>query len=768
MNNAEVDRFRILTVDDEKIVSDLYRKVLSPAQKTQEPEAKLEELEARLFNKKSQDSVTPIFDLVQCGQAEEAVEVVRKAKEEGQPFAVIFLDVRMPPGPSGIWAAEHIRELDPDVEIVIVTAFSDVDPVEIAHRVQPPDKLLYVQKPFHFQEIRHFAWALSAKWYAEKQLKKVQVNLEGQIEKRTTELTKTNEQLKHKITELQLVEEALRQNEGFLQNIFNAIQDGISVLDRDFNILRVNKTMENWFSKSMPLEGKKCFQAYQGQSEICENCPVAQSLKLGVPYTEEIPLKGSNGGNGLLEVYTYPIYDDTGNIKCIVEYMRDITRRKKIEEELQHYIFHDKLTELPNRSLLVDRLGRLIERAKRKKNYLFAALILNIDRFKNINDSLGHTIGDQLLISISKRLRECLRNVDTVARLGGDEFTILLDDIKEISDATRVAERIHQEFKFPFSLKEQEVFASVSIGIAINTSGYQQPGDILRDADTAMHRAKALGKARHEIFDATMHSHAVSLLQLENDLRRAVDNQTLVLHYQPIVSLRTSKIVGFEALVRFLQPDRGLIFPNDFIRVAEETGLIVPIGKWVLQEACRQMHWWQKKFPSDSPLSINVNLSAKQLSQPDLVGQIEQTLNISGLKRGTLRLEITETVIMEKAEFVIDTLMQLKAMDVLLDIDDFGTGYSSLSYLHRFPIDALKIDRSFTSKMDVDKESLEIIKTIVTLARNLGKKVIVEGVENANQLSLLKELKCDYAQGYFFSKPVDGKSAETLLVSQQK
>ena len=763
----ETNDFRILAVDDEKIILELYQKVLTPTPKIPESESKREELETKLFGKIGLPPVFPSFDLVLCTQAEEAIGAVKEAKEKGEPFAVAFIDVRMPPGPTGVWAAERIREIDPDVEIIIVTAFSDVDPVEIAHRIHPPDKLLYVQKPFHFQEIRHFAWSLSAKWSIEKQLKKIQTNLGIEVEKRTAELVKTNEQLRQTITEIKLVEEALRQNESFLQNIFNAIQDGISVLDKDFNIIRVNETVENLFSYSDPLEGKKCYEAFHRRSQPCENCPVAQSIKLGVPYTEIIPLKGAKEANGWLEVYTYPIFDDSKEVKYIVEYIRDITERKKIEEELQHSIFHDKLTELPNRSLLVDRLGRMIERAKRKKDYLFAALILNIDRFKNINDSLGHSTGDLLLIGIAKRLKECLRNVDTVARLGGDEFTVLLDEIKEIHDATHVAERIHQEFRFPFSLKGQEVFATVSIGIAVSTTGYEQPGDVLRDADTALHRAKALGKSRHEVFDKEMHSHAVNFLKIENDLRRAIDNQNLVIHYQPVVSLDTNRIVGFEALVRFTHPDRGIIFPSEFIHIAEETGLIVPMGKWVLQEACRQMGLWQKKFPMTPPLFININLSARQLSQPDLIGQIEQILNTSVLKRGTLRLEITETVIMENAEIVIDKLMRLKTMDVPLDIDDFGTGYSSLSYLHRFPIDALKIDRSFTSKMDVDKENYEIIKTIVTLARNLGKKVVVEGIETADQLNRLKQLKCDYGQGYYFSKPVEGKLAEELLASQK-
>nr|WP_290220982.1 EAL domain-containing protein [Trichocoleus desertorum] len=446
----------------------------------------------------------------------------------------------------------------------------------------------------------------------------------------------------------------------------------------------------------------------------------------------------------------------------------DVTERKQVEEQLLHDAFHDVLTGLPNRALFIDRLGLAIERSKRPGHNLFAVLFLDLDRFKVINDSLGHMIGDQLLIAIARRLEACLRGGDTVARLGGDEFTILLEDIVDIHDATRIANRIHQALLSPFNLQGQEVFTSVSIGIALSETGYDWPEDLLRDADTAMYRAKSLGRACHEVFDRTMHLRAVELLHLETDLRRAIERQELQLYYQPIVSLTTSRIHGFEALIRWQHPERGLISPAEFIPLAEETGLIVPIGLWVLREACQQTQKWQKQFSDNFPLTISVNLSGKQFSQPDLIEQIERVLQQTALEARSLKLEITESVMMENAESATKMLLKLKALGVQLHIDDFGTGYSSLSYLHRFPIDQLKIDCSFVKRLGADDESAEIVRAIVTLAHNLGMHVTAEGVETAEQLMHLRALECEYGQGYFFFQPLPETMVEKLILTEQQ
>ncbi|MBV8882539.1 MAG: EAL domain-containing protein [Chroococcidiopsidaceae cyanobacterium CP_BM_RX_35] len=442
---------------------------------------------------------------------------------------------------------------------------------------------------------------------------------------------------------------------------------------------------------------------------------------------------------------------------------QEIGDRQRAEEQLTYGAFHDALTGLPNRALFVERLRQAVELKKWYEGYLFAVLFLDLDRFKVVNDSLGHMAGDQLLLAIASRIKACLRAEDIVARIGGDEFTILLEGIQDVSEAKSVANRIQEQLKLPFILSGNEVFTSASIGIALSVTDYDRPEQILRDADMAMYKAKMRGKARHEVFDITMHSSAIARLQVETDLRRAIERQEFRLHYQPIVSLDSGTINGFEALVRWQHPERGLVSPAEFIPMAEETGLIVPLGWWVIHEACHQMHVWQAQFLSDAPLSISINISGRQFSQLDLSDRIEQILQEFSLDPRTLKLELTESAIVENVESANLMLAQLRKLGIQLCMDDFGTGYSSLSYLHRFPIDMLKIDRSFVSRMSLDNENSEIVRTIVTLAHNLGMNMTAEGVETAEQLALLKELKCEYGQGYFFSKPINSEAATALI-----
>jgi diguanylate cyclase (GGDEF)-like protein/PAS domain S-box-containing protein len=443
--------------------------------------------------------------------------------------------------------------------------------------------------------------------------------------------------------------------------------------------------------------------------------------------------------------------------------IQDITDRKQAEERLHHDAFHDALTGLPNRALFMDHVKLAIARMQRRENQIFAVLYLDLDRFKVINDSLGHMGGDQLLVGIARRLEYCLRPGDTIARIGGDEFTVLLEDIDGDNDVGQIAERIQEELSLPFSLSGREVFTTVSIGIALSSREYERPEDILRDADTAMYRAKSLGKARHETFDTGMHSQAIKLLQLETDLRRALERKEFLVVYQPIMSLETGLLRGFEALIRWPHPERGLISPMDFIPVAEDTGMIVQIGEWVLREACQQMHRWQVIFPSDPPIFMCVNLSVKQFSQQDLIDKVAGILQETRLAPTSLKLEITESAVMENVETATKMLNQLRALGVQLAMDDFGTGYSSLSNLHRFPINTLKIDRSFITRMVENNENAEIVRTISGLAQNLGMDVVAEGVETPEQLEILRALGCQFGQGYFFSKPLDTGSAEEFI-----
>ncbi len=460
-----------------------------------------------------------------------------------------------------------------------------------------------------------------------------------------------------------------------------------------------------------------------------------------------------------------PARDPDGVPRKLVGTHTDITSSKRAEEQLARRAFYDPLTDLPNRALFLDRLSHAMRRARRRPSYLFAVLFLDLDHFKVINDSLGHMAGDQLLVLIARRLEATLRPGDTVARLGGDEFTILLDDLHSSEDATRVADRMQNALLSPFDVRGKEIFSTASIGIALSSTGYEQPEDILRDADAAMYRAKGTGRARHALFDTGMHDRAVALLEIEADMRRAVERDELVMHYQPIVSLVSGRITGLEALVRWRHPRRGLIPPGEFVPLAEETGQIIPMGRWVLRRVCRQMGEWKRSSPAMRPLTVNVNLSPRQFSLPDLVGHVDEVLDETGLEAGCLRLEITESALMENPDTATRILLQLQLLGVQISLDDFGTGYSSLSYLQRFPIDTLKIDRSFIGGLDREQENLEIARTIVTIGRNLGKEVVAEGIETDRQLELLREIQCEKGQGFYFSRPLMPEDAEELVES---
>ncbi|QIZ71074.1 EAL domain-containing protein [Oxynema aestuarii] len=459
-----------------------------------------------------------------------------------------------------------------------------------------------------------------------------------------------------------------------------------------------------------------------------------------------------------------PLLSLGGSYISIVSYIA-YTERRRSEAQLRYHALHDALTGLPNRFCFLERLQEAIAHSQVHCDYRFAVLFLDLDRFKLVNDALGHRTGDELLVALGDRLQTILASQDTIARLGGDEFIILLDNIHQLGDALAIVDRIYEQLQLPFNLNNgYQVYTSASIGILINDADYQEPEDFLGAADVAMYRAKARGKGCYEIFDASMQGDLKKLLQLENDLRHGIDRAEFVLYYQPIVCLKTNTVTGFEALVRWQHPERGFISPAQFIPVAEETGLIVPLGWWILYAACEQIARWQAQFPDDEPLKISVNLSGRQFLQADLVEQIERIIKQTGLATQGLKLEITESVVMQNAETAVKMLERLKTLGIQLSVDDFGTGYSSLSYLRRFPVDTLKIDRSFIHEIDTNSEQLEIVRTIVLMAHSLGMDAIAEGVENARQLKILRDLDCDYVQGYLFSKPVNSEMAETFLM----
>ena len=581
--------------------------------------------------------------------------------------------------------------------------------------------------------------------------------------------TKQAELARQHAVEVQQHMQALRESEERFRSAFDNATIGMGVVALDGRWLQVNRSLCEivGYDERELLESEVRRVTHREDLVTLEE--QMQRFTAGAISSHQGELRyGHKSGK---EVWAHLgmslVRDGESRPLHLIFQIQDITDRKRAEEQLLHDAFHDALTGLPNRALFMDHVKMAIQRSRRSGDRLFAALFLDLDRFKIINDSLGHMVGDQLLVGIAHRLEACLRPGDTVARLGGDEFTILLEDLASTDDAIEVARRVQEAVTQPFNIGGHEVFTTASIGIALSNTGYERAEDLLRDADTAMYRAKMEGKKRHVVFDKAMHDRAMELLQTETDLRRALTRQEFFLNYQPIVDLETGRVASFEALVRWRHPERGLVGPSDFIPVAEETGLIVPLGLWVLNEACQQMREWQRLGLADESVTMSVNLSSRQFSQADLIERISSALRESGLKAGNLKLEITESMVMENIDTAIDMLMQLRGLGVGLSIDDFGTGYSSLSYLHRFPIDTLKIDRSFVTQMTDNSENAEIVRTIVTLARSLDMAVVAEGVETADQLRQLGDLGCDYGQGYLFSRPVGAGQAAELLTNEQ-
>jgi len=525
--------------------------------------------------------------------------------------------------------------------------------------------------------------------------------------------------------------------------------------------------MTGWDTKELlgrPLHDVLHHSKPNGAPYPREQCPIRAALVDGATHSRDDEVFWRKDGTSFpVEYVSTPILQDSEVVGSVVTF-KDITERKALEEQLRHQAFHDPLTGLPNRALFMDRLEHALARANRRGSKV-AVLFMDLDNFKITNDSLGHEIGDQLLIAVAERIKACLRLEDTAARLGGDEFTILVEEVHGVSDAARVAERIAESLQCPFALDQQEYFFTTSIGIALSSPLQKPPADLLRHADLAMYQAKHKGKARYEVFEPSMGTGVLERLRLENELRRALERGEFKVYYQPVVMLEGGRIVGAEALVRWEHLTRGLLLPDAFLSVAEDSGLIVQIGEGVLREACSQMQAWQERYPSVPPLTVSVNLSPKQFFRPELVAEI---LVESEIYPGSLQLEITEGTMMSNGVHSADhTLHNLKNLNVQLAVDDFGIGYSSLSYLKRFPVDFLKIDRSFIAGLgqytDGTSKDTEIVSAMIDLTHALGLKAVAEGVETSEQLACLRNLRCDLAQGNYFSEPLPSEALADIL-----
>ncbi|MBC15983.1 Diguanylate cyclase/phosphodiesterase with PAS/PAC sensor(S) [Pseudodesulfovibrio profundus] len=600
------------------------------------------------------------------------------------------------------------------------------------------------------------------------QLEEARDALKDTVEERTSELIRANTQLKIEIAERKVIGEALRKTEKKYRSIFENAVEGIYQTSPSGRFLSANPAMARILGYSSPEDlmgaiydiGTQMYVDPKRRTTFLEHIQDNDEV---ISFVSKIRRK--DGRIIWISENTRLIRDTDGSVLYYEGSVEDITLRKKAEDQLKRQAFHDSLTGLPNRALFLDHLHMAMARAKRRK-HLFAVIYMDLDRFKVINDSLGHDTGDELLRNVARILETCARETDTVARFGGDEFAILLEEITAPRDAITIARRILDGVRQPFHIQGHEVFTSASMGIVLKTDGYERPEALLRDADTAMYRAKELGKSRFKVFNQKMHDQALMLMALETDLRRAVDLNEFEVVYQPIICLETREVCGFEALVRWRHPKHGMISPDQFIPLAEDTGLIYAIDSLVLRNACLQITEWQNRFGTmlSGPLTLNINVSGKHFGQSMLPGQVKRALEDSSMAPEHLNLEITESALMDNPSIAEDILKQLKNLGIHVCIDDFGTGYSSLSYLQRFPIDVVKVDRSFISDVEDNLDSQAIVRTVFSLGESLGLKIVAEGVETPKQLIFLESEGCRYVQGFLFYKPLSVEEATSLLV----
>ena len=747
-NEKNVSAPRILIADDEQGILDEYASILAGPAEPDDRQSKLADLEAELFGNTQEQPQQPQFSLCLCRQGDEAVRAVEDSIREGRPFAIAFLDVRMPPGPDGVNAAERIRKLDGEINIVFVTGYSDISPDQIRSRVPPPDKLLYCQKPIHASELRQLAYTLSAKWLAHRNLQTTRQTLE-QVVASTSVVVYSSAPARDQSPAL--VSDNVSRHFGW---------DAASFLsDPRFWIERVH-------SEDLP----RVYAALERIHQIEE---------VAIEYR----WRNSSGDYRWVSDRMRILRDASGRALELVGCWFDITERRDAEARIRQLAYFDTVTGLPNRLLMEDLLQHGLAMAERYRHRL-AVLFLDVDNFKRINDTLGHHSGDALLREVAKRLLSCVRKSDlllrqgevenllaeqqheSVSRLGGDEFVLILSKITDAVDADRVAVRIAEALSQPFIFEEDEVSITATIGISVYPDDGTSASTLLKHADMAMYHAKEQGRNCHRFFSETMRIRAARRFSIETKLSKALERGEFVLFYQPRIDIASLRVVGMEALLRWQQPDEGFVMPGEFIPMAEENGLILPIGDWVLQEACRQTAAWHAAdLP---PLVVSINLSTVQFRHRLLADRLAQVLVDTGIDPSLIELELTESVLMEDTKLSAFLLSRIKDLGLKVAIDDFGTGYSSFSYLKRFALNTLKIDTSFVRDLNKDPGDEAIISAMIALAHQLGLQVVAEGVEETHQLDFLRSRGCDEAQGYLFSRPVAAADFEQWVRDRER
>lgn len=740
---SEDRALKIIVIDDNKAIHQDFIKILSFAEETGFSAVE-EELFSGLTPKKSKKM--PYFQIDSALQGQEGIKLIKQAFLKNHPYSLAFVDIRMPSGLDGIETIKKIWKIDPEIQIVICTAYSDYTWEETVNELGHKDNLLILKKPFDSIAVRQLAYALTKKWQLLQEQRLYTNTLEKQVADRTSS-----------------IKELLSVTRGTLESS----ADGIIVLNQDYQLVDYNaKFIEMCHIPQSLMDSR------QGQlliNYLAEQVDDSEGfLKMVTDLSQNHNLVKISqitfNNDRIYECYTQP-YSLNKKVAGRVWSFRNITQRILLEKQLEYQATHDSLTGLPNRALMLDRVQLMMEKARRQ-NTLFAIIFFDLNRFKLINDSIGHDAGDGLLKIVAERLKFMLRKSDTLARLGGDEFIVLVDGLNEEADAGNVAAHLLEAFDSHFDVAGQSLSVSASAGISIYPRDGKSIGDLLRHADAAMYEAKKLGGNQFQFYTTELGGQIKRRLQLENELYNAMTNHEFVLYYQPQFDIATQKISSIEALIRWNHPQKGLLLPIHFISAAEDIGLDVPIGEWVLKTACKQNKKWQDAgYP---PMRIAVNISSNQIRQLDFVQFIKKTLDSTGLNPVYLELEITENTIISNIKTAHRTLLELSSMGINITLDDFGTGNSSINYLKEIPLDRLKIDQSFISNINLNTTDEVIIQSIISLARNLNLKIVAEGIETKKQLNFLQSNHCEVGQGFYFSEPVPQEAIERIMSGNNK